>query len=104
MIPRPPRSTLFPYTTLFRSIRRFQICRRCDQLIADTQCARRNLKGPTRCERISGYALDRANRDGIGAVTKDFFYVTDLGGIKDRVPWSIGRDVINVGDRPIRVG
>src|SRR5437588_3708797 len=71
MIPRPPRSTLFPYTTLFRSIRRFQICRRCDQLIADTQCARRNLKGPTRCERISGYALDRANRDGIGAVTKE---------------------------------
>src|SRR3712207_7622222 len=26
MIRRPPRSTLFPYTTLFRSIRRFVCC------------------------------------------------------------------------------
>src|SRR5688572_32391686 len=28
MIPRPPRSTLFPYTTLFRSDRRLRIVRR----------------------------------------------------------------------------
>src|SRR5438552_4727069 len=26
MIPRPPRSTLFPYTTLFRSIRTYSFC------------------------------------------------------------------------------
>src|ERR1019366_9667172 len=26
MIRRPPRSTLFPYTTLFRSLRRFPAC------------------------------------------------------------------------------
>src|SRR5205807_10420602 len=29
MIRRPPRSTLFPYTTLFRSRRRHRRCRRC---------------------------------------------------------------------------
>src|SRR2546426_8004310 len=27
MIRRPPRSTLFPYTTLFRSIRSSEVCR-----------------------------------------------------------------------------
>src|SRR6185369_13588108 len=31
MIPRPPRSTLFPYTTLFRSSRRFQVRRYLDE-------------------------------------------------------------------------
>src|SRR6201999_4617493 len=28
MIGRPPRSPLFPYTTLFRSVERLEICRR----------------------------------------------------------------------------
>src|SRR2546429_6780027 len=31
MIRRPPRSTLFPYTTLFRSVREFQRQRRGDR-------------------------------------------------------------------------
>src|SRR2546422_5882195 len=34
MIRRPPRSTLFPYTTLFRSLRMSNlrpVCRRCNQ-------------------------------------------------------------------------
>src|SRR3712207_7228361 len=30
MIPRPPRSTLFPYTTLFRSVERLAPCTRMD--------------------------------------------------------------------------
>src|SRR2546423_6397166 len=30
MIRRPPRSTLFPYTTLFRSSVYFQLCRECE--------------------------------------------------------------------------
>src|SRR2546422_7167962 len=30
MIRRPPRSTLFPYTTLFRSQARTMLCARCD--------------------------------------------------------------------------
>src|SRR5690349_23649359 len=38
MIRRPPRSTLFPYTTLFRSIRR--LCRTGDR------CCARSVHGP----------------------------------------------------------
>src|SRR2546423_13769573 len=36
MIRRPPRSTLFPYTTLFRSIKRWKmmICRDCTTRVA----------------------------------------------------------------------
>src|SRR3989442_8823639 len=37
MIRRPPRSTLFPYTTLFRSLRVEEIGRRRDHLIARLQ-------------------------------------------------------------------
>src|SRR2546430_4327807 len=33
MIRRPPRSTLFPYTTLFRSIRRFLISEESDDFV-----------------------------------------------------------------------
>src|SRR2546427_9261635 len=39
MIRRPPRSTLFPYTTLFRSHRRTSTCAR-----------RRSTAAPTRCK------------------------------------------------------
>src|SRR5437588_8305352 len=42
MLQRPPRSTLFPYTTLFRSYRRHQ---------AD-QCPR-SLRGGARCRLVS---------------------------------------------------
>src|SRR5438552_15161428 len=31
MLRRPPRSTLFPYTTLFRSVPRVEVVRRVDQ-------------------------------------------------------------------------
>src|SRR5260370_3388815 len=39
MIRRPPRSTLFPYTTLFRSVRRLALVE--DQLTHPRQVARR---------------------------------------------------------------
>src|SRR5438105_11523443 len=35
MIRRPPRSTLFPYTTLFRSGQRIQQCVRFEEVIGD---------------------------------------------------------------------
>src|SRR3989442_7243059 len=54
MIRRPPRSTLFPYTTLFRSIvdRRTSVCcRRCAFCFASPGAARQKLRhdysGPT---------------------------------------------------------
>src|SRR5258707_5570096 len=56
MIRRPPRSTLFPYTTLFRSPRAFQRGRRCRQAdegevhafvsYARTECQRSNRRSP----------------------------------------------------------
>src|SRR3712207_8568952 len=39
MIRRPPRSTLFPYTTLFRSLRRLEEARRADHEAVERQLA-----------------------------------------------------------------
>src|SRR2546430_17229693 len=51
MIRRPPRSTLFPYTTLFRSLGR----RSTASLLRDTiQLIRRNLYAACRCARRRG--------------------------------------------------
>src|SRR5258706_9912167 len=49
MIRRPPRSTLFPYTTLFRSLRRFSVLKREPGL---RKCAIRcgNFRSPGRSE------------------------------------------------------
>src|SRR6266704_5886967 len=51
MIRRPPRSTLFPYTTLFRSLRaRILLVRgerpaaRCEETIADDFCVHRRQR------------------------------------------------------------
>src|SRR2546422_1830371 len=57
MIRRPPRSTLFPYTTLFRSLRRHGRRHRRLRLVLVGQCARRNPAGEG--ERPVG-----VNRDG----------------------------------------
>src|SRR5688572_31867270 len=35
MIPRPPRSTLFPYTTLFRSLELVEVCERLNEAALD---------------------------------------------------------------------
>src|SRR5438045_6390599 len=39
IIPRPPNSTLFPYTTLFRSLEKIQALERLRDGRADDQCA-----------------------------------------------------------------
>src|SRR5256885_12023849 len=53
MIRRPPRSTLFPYTTLFRSVRRPTIAQgsRGHELIADKACESHNSQR-TDCRHI----------------------------------------------------
>src|SRR5947207_6949190 len=48
MIPRPPRSTLFPYTTLFRSER--SVARRARLILADLPCARARALAHDRSE------------------------------------------------------
>src|SRR5947199_4392284 len=47
MLRRPPRSTLFPYTTLFRSVRRSR--RRPRVLLQRRRCADRSFPGVGRC-------------------------------------------------------
>src|SRR2546426_2519997 len=56
MIRRPPRSTLFPYTTLFRSVRPVVIERRGvseTAVAAQVQCAMRRAVDEDRGERIA---------------------------------------------------
>src|SRR2546422_2932776 len=44
MIRRPPRSTLFPYTTLFRSIGEATLGRRAVHLLADERVVREEVR------------------------------------------------------------
>src|SRR3712207_8197973 len=62
MIRRPPRSTLFPYTTLFRSSKRCRFTRRIASRSARTEfrssCPGSRIRGggmtPSSCSRASG--------------------------------------------------
>src|SRR2546426_7890579 len=61
MIRRPPRSTLFPYTTLFRSHLVREIVKDLDDAPGDRALGRRTLPialGPRRAELVAA-ALDR---------------------------------------------
>src|SRR5256885_13239863 len=50
MIRRPPRSTLFPYTTLFRSLLDFGIAKQLDSLEGPADRTRTGLRLMTRSE------------------------------------------------------
>src|SRR3712207_8665524 len=65
MIRRPPRSTLFPYTTLFRSEARLQSGGRVDRRpeIGRAPSGRMGVGG----ENMSPGVLDRRPREGSGA-------------------------------------
>src|SRR2546425_9393445 len=53
MIRRPPRSTLFPYTTLFRSNERLILSGVFPSTFRDEACISRSFGGRTRTERSS---------------------------------------------------
>src|SRR5256885_5845095 len=61
MIRRPPRSTLFPYTTLFRSTGRAGRSRRVTQLVAPGRCAAKISRGGRPHGRLEPHAA-RAGR------------------------------------------
>src|SRR5688572_31854155 len=61
MIPRPPRSTLFPYTTLFRSVMGFRG--------GDT------IQDPARPNDLAA-AIDDPNADAFTAVYSEAYYTT----------------------------
>src|SRR5207244_8171620 len=78
-LPRPPRSTLFPYTTLFRSLQRMQLVAPCDAFDGGdvgTIVARRQCQA-----RINATAVDQ-NR--AGAALTAVAALLDSGQIQDR--------------------
>src|SRR3712207_8754457 len=58
MIRRPPRSTLFPYTTLFRSTRDEMVARPPDLLLTTTEMLNRRL---SRATEHHLFGIDTAN-------------------------------------------
>src|SRR2546426_9257693 len=72
MIRRPPRSTLFPYTTLFRSIGRHRF-EKCSLPIQDTDPGRPEHLVPRKCVKVTVEILDvhRHVRDRLGSVDHD---------------------------------
>src|SRR2546422_11549608 len=69
MIRRPPRSTLFPYTTLFRSLRRRAevaiLCDVADELFGEELLARREIEQPDLVAQVVAqvFGLDRDRLD-----------------------------------------
>src|SRR3712207_8272512 len=64
MIRRPPRSTLFPYTTLFRSLNRMHVK---DAAVVDTglrERERKNCKGFRRRKQKNKKDLERSTEEG----------------------------------------
>src|SRR3712207_8951388 len=64
MIRRPPRSTLFPYTTLFRSVVRL-LTSRLDELIAEDREVLRAGLATARWVTVDDTAARHARRDGV---------------------------------------
>src|SRR5258708_17657089 len=59
MIRRPPRSTLFPYTTLFRSASTSTEIRRPEPSPARHRCGKLGSRNASRCPRSRARANDR---------------------------------------------
>src|SRR5260370_32673901 len=60
MIRRPPRSTLFPYTTLFRSLYALDIDAKAVEMAQEGEKASRSTLDLTRTQLRNGYSVDRS--------------------------------------------
>src|SRR5438552_14063513 len=56
MLRLPPRSTLFPYTTLFRSVHCLKTHYLCDALSGECSCGQRWSSHPVRCTRAKSHS------------------------------------------------
>src|SRR3712207_5090963 len=84
MIRRPPRSTLFPYTTLFRSVVRL-LTSRLDELIAEDREVLRAGLATARWVTVDDTAARHARRDGVTTqIGDDRFTAFRTGGSKSR--------------------
>src|SRR3712207_7208392 len=70
MIRRPPRSTLFPYTTLFRSLGRLGRRGRCRRLLAATRGGERNGRQRAQPDPQQGAARQPPVRGGSGQAVR----------------------------------
>src|SRR3712207_7198872 len=93
MIRRPPRSTLFPYTTLFRSKERIQLYRGVVIKISGhgekKRFTVRKMSGTIGVERIfpiESPAIDRIEVNKVGKVRRaKLYYLRSLTGKKARI-------------------
>src|SRR3712207_8769637 len=75
MIRRPPRSTLFPYTTLFRSRWGYRV-KGIPQDRAEIIVAQNNFHGRTTT--IVGFSSEEAYRDGFGPFARSEEHTSEL--------------------------
>src|SRR3712207_9376684 len=84
MIRRPPRSTLFPYTTLFRSVVRL-LSARLDELVAEDREVLRAGLATARWITVDDTAARHARRDGVTTqIGDDRFAAFRTGASKSR--------------------
>src|SRR5438093_2894783 len=69
MIRRPPRSTLFPYTTLFRSLVRPERRRRREQLVTDLERGDHHPEEGKRAEREQPQARSEEHTSELQSLT-----------------------------------
>src|SRR3712207_8096427 len=62
MIRRPPRSTLFPYTTLFRSVAEDRVLHGLDSLLPSAQAYPAFSRQASSCAAISGESVSPKDR------------------------------------------
>src|SRR3989454_6846999 len=80
MIRRPPRSTLFPYTTLFRSMERVTLLSPEPEVTAEMLGLSKTIRGKEReRERVETGSLEDAVRDRVAEVLR-------------QTRWNISRD------------
>src|SRR3712207_8920168 len=65
MIRRPPRSTLFPYTTLFRSYRLFPLCSRSSPATSECEEASMRVLG------LGGFKVGEVGKRSIRSFLED---------------------------------
>src|SRR5438034_1326317 len=94
MIPRPPRSTLFPYTTLFRSLHashgeteRAQVLACAENALREKMLGAEARKGPrrqrrvARVEQVHGRLPDEGRHEGVDRVLVDLLGRADLSDL-----------------------
>src|SRR2546427_7038573 len=99
MIRRPPRSTLFPYTTLFRSHAAVGFARMRDRL---TTLACTSSIGPGATNMVTGAALATINRIPVLLLPSDIFASRAADPVLQQLEDSRSQDVsVNDAFRPV---